>query len=286
MMRGLGEAAAYVREKFNDFELHPNPSSRLGMMFSLFEKSDFIPEVSPEFELACEALCDITLLEFAFDQLTETHLLDSALEKLRLLLKDSPLPQDDGENTKGRDTQAEIYVASICQAAGLSPKFMEPDVVAVLNDKEYGIAVKRLKSLASLEEQFRRACKQIQKVGKSGFIVLDMMMVFNPENRRIWATVSDGQVASAHSLAREKFVGDYFDKFRKWQDGREVRGVLMLDHLVRRFIDQDGVLRWQLNGFTYFVNMSPHNDRRRREGDAFWRAYERGIPYSTLSKWM
>ncbi len=285
-MRGLGEAAAYVWKKFNDLGLHPSPSSRLGMMFSLFEKRDFIPEGDSDFELACEALRDITLLEFAFDQLAEPHLLDSAIEKLRLLLKDSALPQDDDDNTPGRDTQAEIYVASICQAAGLSPKFLEPDVVVVLNDKEYGIAVKRLKSLASLEKRFHGACKQIQKAGKPGFIVLDMMMVFNPENRRVWATTSDAHVASAHSLACEKFVGDYFDRFRKWQDGREVRGVLILDHLVRRFIDQDDTPRWQLNGFAYSVNMSPHNERRRREGDAFWRAYERGIPYSSLSKWM
>ena len=274
-MRGLGDAAEYVMTVVRSLEFDVSESSRLARMRDLFRRTRVVKETDPDFELACEALRDITLLEFAFDQLSEAIPRESLQNKVQLLVKDAPLPQDDCADTLGRNTQSELYVAAICNAAGLRPSLDEPDVVVETNGVPYGLAVKRLKSLRQLNKRFPQAVDQIERSGMPGFVVLDVVLALNPKNRKLWFVKSDDEFFRTHALHFQRLGKRWLDPFVSWRRGREVRGVIILDHVVRKL--EDG--GWGLGSFTLFMDLDPYNQRRRREAYRFWQIYEKGVPY-------
>ena len=69
-------------------------------------------------------------------------------------------------------------------------------------------------------------------------------------------------------------MDDHVEKMKSWQQGRELRGLILLDHIFRHD-PRDG---WCACGLTYFVNLCEHNQRRAAEFRAFVQAFERGLP--------
>lgn len=84
---------------------------------------------------------DMQHLELVFKQL-RTQLTDPEfLANVKRVLKDSALPQQDLEESPGRDTQFELYLSAICQNAGLLPVARaEPDVTCVAEGLEFCMA--------------------------------------------------------------------------------------------------------------------------------------------------
>jgi len=273
-MRALGDAAEYVMQVVRDYGFDPSESSRLAQMRNLLRKG-FIRETDSAFDLACEALRDIAVLEFAFDQLRARVPQDDLRGKIARLVKDSALPQADQSSTPGRDAQAELHVAAVCQAAGLNPMFKEPDVVAQMDGQPYGLAVKRLKSLSQLEKRFREAAHQIRHSRAPGFVVLDMVLAANPENERLSFVVSDADFFRMESARFDGFLKRNQGRFRTWREGWEVRGVIVHDHVV---CPVDRNRKWGLRSWTVFTDLDPFNDGRRKEAHRFWERYSAGFP--------
>lgn len=137
--RSRRENATYVLEHFRQRGFEPSPSSRFGKMERIMSGPEFIPANHPDFESALEAERDITEFAFIFDN-AEAFAGSAEFEfQLRRAMKDSVLPQDNAVDSPGRDAQFHLYVAAICQKAGMSPEFAEPDLVCKVDGCNLGL---------------------------------------------------------------------------------------------------------------------------------------------------
>src|SRR5205085_1600737 len=111
--------------------LIPQPGSRLIRMQQALNRG-YVPFDHPDFFMALEAERDMQHLGFVFNQVNANCNKPRFLKLVKDLLKDSVLPQNNTGNTPGRDAQLELYLAAICQNAGLFPvEYEEPDVTCV-----------------------------------------------------------------------------------------------------------------------------------------------------------
>jgi hypothetical protein len=130
MQRTRAEIANFVIASLNALGIEPRPGSRLmRRQRVMIDAAGIISPDHPEFEIALEADRDMQLLEYVFEQDHARSGHPGLVRLLHKLTDDSALPQDDREQSTGRDTQFELFVAAICQAAGLIPvDYQEPDM--------------------------------------------------------------------------------------------------------------------------------------------------------------
>lgn len=93
--------------------------------------------------------------------------------KLQVMLGGADKEGED-RNSKARDTQFELYVASNFMMGGVPIKFGEPDLHIYYGDELVGVAIKRLKSPQKLIRRVKEAVKQIVKSGRRGFIAANL----------------------------------------------------------------------------------------------------------------
>lgn len=230
---------------------------------------------------ACEFMRDARQLEFIFDFLDDTAAMDDIRGRVKILLKDSVLPQDDKEQSRGRDRQTEFFVYAVCSKAGLEPIFHEqPDIRIKLKNDTFGLAVKRVKSRSNLVDNVRRAASQVQSSNLPGFTVLDTSIAFNPDNDVIRQAIPDEIFHKRHVEALRLMIhGDDGDEevLRETSRPKGVRGIIFHDHQIR----WDPPHGWQLASLTMkFDTTRPNcpNQRRQRELVEFWKRYQRGLP--------
>jgi|tagenome__1003787_1003787.scaffolds.fasta_scaffold20636239_2 hypothetical protein len=82
-----------------------------------------------------------------------------------------------------RAAQFELFTAASCGSAGARPRHAEPDIIVVVGAKALAIAAKRLLSFGNLEENVRKARKQIAATGHDGLIALDFTAALNLQSR-------------------------------------------------------------------------------------------------------
>lgn len=119
----------------------------------------------------------------------------------------------------------------MCAKAGLRPRFAEPDLLCDFGGQTWGLAVKRVKSLAMLKERFDSAATQIDRADVAGFVVADLSAARNPDNVRIDATEWEEFELHAHSETWD-FALPCERLMRRWRQGTRVRGALLLEHHV------------------------------------------------------
>ncbi len=125
------ENAAYVVERIRALGFEPHPMSRLMVLKRVLERG-FVPYDDPEFPVALESIRDLQHIGFALARMDEHTENPKFKELVKRLLRDSVLPQSDREESPGRDAQLELYLAAICQNAGLLPvDYDEPDITCV-----------------------------------------------------------------------------------------------------------------------------------------------------------
>jgi hypothetical protein len=182
MGRTRTENATWVIERLRDLDFDPNASSRLMKMQRVLSRG-LVPFEDPDFFTALEAEHDMQQLAFILDRLI-AHRDDAGFRALVThVLSDSALPQDDREESPGRDAQFHLYLAAICQNAGLAPvTFDEPDVTCVVEGTTFAIAAKRMKDMSRLEKRVRKAAKQIMKVNLPGIIAVELSIAMNRDN--------------------------------------------------------------------------------------------------------
>ncbi len=262
------QQATFVIDTLEEMGL-PTADTRLDTMYKVLEKG-YIPTDDPDFPIALEALLDFSMIAFVLNQLKEFPQRELKA-KLKLLVKDSPLLGPTQGDSHGRNTQSELYIAAVCKNAGMQVELDEPDVIAELGGQRYALAIKRLKSKSQFGKRFRDAANQIEKWGFPGFIVLDVRQAFNPENIKVQAT--DDELQAAFRLKWQRFRDDNYRKMKEWQREREIRGVLLVDHIFNYNRE-----RWVPNTLTYGVNLYLDDPERTREFDEFWQAFATGLP--------
>ncbi len=273
------EKAEFVIEHIKALGLPLNSQSRFMKMYSIWTNpAGLIQPNNPEFETALEAERDLQVLAFVFEQ-ADIHSTDDEFQRLVVkALKDSPLPQEDRNNSKGRDAQFELFVAAICQNAGMLPIFREePDVICHAGDIKFAIAAKRIKNVARLEQHVRKAAGQIKETGLPGIIALETSMALNRNNERVTTPIPDEMFGPLYNEAINRFVNDFYDKFKHWIRKKGVRCIVIHDQQV--WHKPNGEL--SLQGMTKFVNPASKNNRRKRDFAIFTKQYKTGLPNVT-----
>lgn len=187
------------------------------------------------------------------------------------------LPQDDKKASFGRDTQFELFVASICAVADLEPSFQEPDIVFHVDGAQFCFAVKRLQNIERIGQRIKEATHQIVKVEVPGLIVMDISRALNKENERIDRPVSDDEFANAAKRMIAEFKQRHEEEIIEITRGKEVRGAIIHDsHIVRSVNGGYGLTTIQ-----FPVSCSKRNQRRDREFATVYDRYSRAIPGTT-----
>jgi hypothetical protein len=75
---------------------------------------------------------------------------------------------------KSRDTMMELVVAAAAHRGGLEVHLDEPDIRIVHEGRSYGVAAKRIRSLKKLGGRVREGAGQVERVGLSGFVTVDL----------------------------------------------------------------------------------------------------------------
>ena len=277
MRRTRADNASYVIDQMHALELFPDPTSRIMQMHQTLSQG-YIPFNDPKFPIALEAERDMQLLGFIFDQMHVQGDNPEFRTLVKRLLKDSVLPQKDRENSPGRDTQFELYLAAICQSAALLPvNCAEPDVTCTIRGTKFGIAAKRLKSFTSLEKHIRKAAKQIAKTGIPGVIALDISLARNQQNLPIISKLQSQLYVPIAQLADRQFFDEHHQNIYRWVDSKRVIAVVVFDFRIRLRKDQT----WGLEGMTCWLSTANNDSQANRHYKTFYSGFLKGIPNLT-----
>jgi len=233
--RSLSEAAVYVLEQFERFNVAIPPSSRFKRMYDVVCNPDgtsrgYIAHGSLDFETAREALRDISQLEFFFAQIAGDSQQDRYTPIIKRFVGDSVLPQDDTQNSHGRDAQAEAFAFAVCRNACMNPVFAEPDVVCTVAERGVGIAVKRIKSCSQLSKRLKEASKQIETAELPGVISAEVTIAVNPDNYSIVTNQDENQVVRWWIAKLKNMVDNWDSKLWVTIQRRGVLGVFLHEH--------------------------------------------------------
>ena len=80
----------------------------------------------------------------------------------------------ESNTASARDFQFESFIGAVCELSGYAVRFDEPDIVVTENDKAFGIAAKRPRNERRIENNCKKAVRQIRNSGMSGLIALDL----------------------------------------------------------------------------------------------------------------
>ncbi len=258
MYTAYHQNAQFVMQTLRKLGLNPRPSSRIERMYSAFFDSNGNARAlqgpgGENFDAAKESVREFNLLGYSLEILPKHYTDDELLRMLELVMYDSLKPQDDQANSKGRDRQFELYVLSICLAAGLLPaKLEEPDVTCYLEWEKFVIAVKRAKVFKKLERRIREGAKQCTETLAFGVIAIETSLAFNPDGCDFLKPISSEEFSKLYIEQFEKYVRSNFHRIRVWADKPNVLGII-LHHEVLRLPPEGG---WKLEGITYPICIS------------------------------
>jgi hypothetical protein len=208
MDRNLSEQIEFVLAALDQLGISVKRGSRLDRLARVFRAEDGswtlnvpITDVA-RVELALESLRDFKLFEYILDP-WEFAGETLPIDKLRVAaLKDHALQyaQARGE-TKGRDAQVELLVATVFRRSGARTEMLaplagvkRPDVRTRACNRAFFIEAKRVKSRAAVVDAIDDAVAQVNATGCPGAAYVDVTMAFNEENRRTNERLSRDQV--------------------------------------------------------------------------------------------
>jgi hypothetical protein len=272
--RTRSENATFVVESVKALGLQVPAGSRVMQMYRTLtdESRSWIQPGDRGFDTAKEAERDLQVLAFVFDVAAAHPTDQKSRDLVKLALGDSVLPQDNRSQSKGRDFQFELFVAAICQNAGLLPvEREEPDVTCVVRGVKYGLAAKRVKRPGSLHKRISKAASQIERSGLPGIIVLETSLLFNPANAPITKRMSDNDFGELYHQSLCLCIKKHADRIPQWVGDKGVFGLIFHDQQVCRD-SLDG--SWGLEG----MNLRFPLKRHQREFNCFADAYFAGLP--------
>jgi len=275
--RSRKELLAFVLSQFATLGVTIRAGSRWWRIKHLYEANDgvLILPSNPDYDIAVEADRDLQVMTFVYDNIGDLQTDQEFLVQLQKCGSDSSLPQEDSEQSDGRNAQFHLLNTAICKKAGMSPRFAEPDIVCDIQGKSFGIAVKRIKNLNKLEKRISEARDQVKRSGLPGIIAIEITLAVNPTNERPTVVGSDNNFMDACRRSLTDFVTTKIDKYREKLRGTEVRGIV----LDVSFIAHSPAL----NGEPVFLNMTygictvENNRRRSTEFHMFKNCFDKGL---------
>ena len=273
MRRSRRENAAYVIDQVRQLGLTAHLKSRLMQMHDALNR-DYVSYGDPEFAAALEAERDMQILGFVFDTMQEHRACAEFRNRVYCTLKDRVLPQDNLEESPGRDAQFELYVAAIAEKAGLRPVVCEePDVTCVVQGVKFGVAAKRLKSLSQFGKRVRQGINQVSRTKLPGIIAVDISLARDQNNAPIISPFESQMYRLiAPFAANQLFDKHHVDVFR-WVRGTGVIAVVLFDFTVRVRPNDE----WGLDGMVTWL-CTTFDDEANRKYESFWDGFSRGIP--------
>ncbi len=281
--RSLFDAIQFVDTELGKLRLNLKPGMRFDLMRRAFLTEDGTPRTvdpdDPQFAVAIEALRDVTLLEFILENrpagVSEVEL----RTELNTMLKDHVDPVAafaSSAPSRGRAKQVELFVAAMCERAGLHPvELVEPpDVRCRFDGRFLGFAVKRPQSQDNIQKLLSDGAEQVQRAGIPGILFVDLSLALNQKNEWILRPMDDASFELAFRLA-----------LRTWWDREQARMVphirdrgvfalLLQVHVPRQILG----VGWRLSSLQMLVQVpdGTHNavQRARRFERAFAHALE------------
>ncbi|MFN2397218.1 MAG: hypothetical protein ABR543_01030 [Gemmatimonadaceae bacterium] len=159
-----------------------------------------------------------------FIEIVEQLLPDVSDRDLRDLVLGNSDPALDKPSTRARDREFELFVAAISRRSGLAVELNEPDIVLRLNNSTRSIAAKRLLSPKKVEENVKKATKQIEKAGHPGFIFLDVTRILDPGCLIVTHWTRADQTVGGHLLC---FINTEHREDLVRKRGEYVRGIVL-----------------------------------------------------------
>jgi hypothetical protein len=229
--------ADYIVERLTQFGVRINPSSRIGRAQRVLRRPDIIQPDDPDYQIALESIRDnyqLRLIVDTMDAHRESKAFKDAMYRLR---KDLALPQNELEDTPGRNYQFQLYVAALCTNAGFPTRHEEPDVACDVDGTTFGVAAKRLKTIDSLEVNVKEAADQISNAGFPGIIALDLTIAQNPTNRRVMSAIESQWYSFLSDARSRELFKKHGDRIREVVDGKNVLGVWTYVSTLRLTLD-------------------------------------------------
>ncbi len=272
--RTRGENASYIIEQVRALGMNPHPTSRLMRMHDVLN-SGFVPFDDPRFSTALEAVRDLQQLGFVFDQLQTHHENDEFKTLVKKTLKDSVLPQNDREQSVGRNSQFHLYLAAVCQNAGLHPvTYDEPDVSCTIDGREFSIAAKRIKSLDQLKRHIKKAADQIQGARRPGIIAIELSLAGNPKNIPIISRLQSQMYVTISVLKATQLFDRHHKDIYRWVQGRGVLAVLTFEFSIRLCEDN----QWGLEGMSAWLETTEDDEHAKADYRLFYDRFLAGVP--------
>lgn len=248
MDRPLSEKLSFVQTKIQELGLHINPQSRLAREARVFyDEQGAVRTVLPSdhrFTEALEALRDYTLFEFILDNWPFGQRDEEAIDKLDASLRDAVDPYVVARETRGRDTQLELYVAVALHRAGLPVELTTPDVRTRLNGRYFYVEAKRPKSQDGIENAIRGAARQIRDAGCPGAVFLDVSLAFNPTKGYVTKLMPDDQFRRGYSEGLRRGIHPVAGSVAKVIGNKPVSTICFQDHQLRQVAEG-----WKLESF-------------------------------------
>ena len=272
--RTRAEAAVFVIEQIRSMGREAAPASRLVEMSRIWNRG-YVDSTDPDFPTALEAMRDIQQLSFVFDHMQGHRENAKFRDLVKLVVADSRLPQEDTENSPGRDAQFELYLGAICQRAGLIPvEYIEPpDITCTITGQKYGIAAKRLKSDGGIRRHVRKAARQIDASGCPGVIAIELSLAWNRENSPITSSFQSQLYPLIAQARGHGFLERRGKDIQRWIADSNVIGVVLFEFQARVV---DG--KWAHAGMMSWLDVDESNEERNQNLARFRDAFASGFP--------
>jgi hypothetical protein len=275
--RSLLDKILFVERSLQSLELTMKPSSRFDRMKRCFISADGSPRTvepgDPDFETAIEALRDFTLLAFILEHQPSGVGRQQLQTVLKAALKDPVDPAcalTAESRGNGRDTQAELFVAAMCERAALTPvELREPDVRCRHDGSFLGIAVKRPRSQENLPSVFADGAEQVRRSGFPGVLFVDVSLALNQSNERILRPMNDEEFDRVHALALHTWWTGHCKRLLPHLEGRGAFMLLIQNHVPRQIVGAG----WQLGSAVMHVAVSDGTPSYQQSARRFARAF-------------
>lgn len=76
--------------------------------------------------------------------------------------------------SQAKDALWEVELAARLKTLGLSPRFLEPDLVLTIDGQDYGVACKNINSEAAVELAMRKGVQQIEASRRKGIVAMNI----------------------------------------------------------------------------------------------------------------
>ncbi|MBX3452466.1 MAG: hypothetical protein KF777_23145 [Planctomycetaceae bacterium] len=267
--------ATWVIEQLRELGLNPHPSSRPMRMCRVVNRG-FVPYEDRDFPVALESMRDMQHLGFVLGQLHTQRVNPDFQAIVKRVIKDSALPQQDLNESPGRDKQFELYLAANCQNAGMLPvDCAEPDVTCVAGGIKFCIAAKRLKSFKSLKDHIRKAATQIANRKQPGVIALDLSLAWNRKNAPVLSQLHGQLLPTIMQARARQFYDEHRQDIHRLVAGCSVLAVVSFDFAIRLLPDGES---WEHVGMMSWEKIAHDRTQAECELDTFYDAFVKGVP--------